>query len=289
MKHKDLYEYVRQEIINELIESGTKTFIASSSSDEEAALNADSSISSTNKQSAAKALKASKPGAAVVVPTNELARNAAVITVGDSKKVQLAKEIYEGSDIEKIIDLVVNAGEEGITQEKISEILGIRFNELTQNIKDLTKIGAFSKPQKSIDNEPTPKEPKIDYKSVDKDEWEQDEEEPAKDEWEKPEEEPEEEKPTPELPTISKDEDTEKIIGGKAHGEKLSPEDEVKFIRISGGINTKIARLEELPKNERIDSPDYPVLVKLLANKDIKKLYKDKGIDLPTIPSVIVK
>jgi hypothetical protein len=56
MKRKDLYEFVREEIIKELTEAGTKTFIASSSSEEEAAVNSDSSISSTNKQSAIKAL-----------------------------------------------------------------------------------------------------------------------------------------------------------------------------------------------------------------------------------------
>jgi hypothetical protein len=217
-----------------------------------------------------------------------MSRHAAVITVGSPEKVQLAKEIYEGSNIEKIIDLVVSAGEEGITQEKISEVLGIRFNELTQSIKDLTKIGAFSKPQKSIDTKPTPELPiSKSEKEPEKDEWEQDEE-PVKDDWEKPEEE-EEKSEEFKIDIKTADKDAKKITGGQAYGKKLSPEDKAKFIKISTGINDKIARLEELPKNERIDSPDYPVLKALLDNTNVKKLYKDKGIDLPTMPSVIVK
>lgn len=286
MKRKDLYEYIRQEIINELTETPQQTTITNKAGISKVLKIDDADASTITNIKTDPNVQSATIGATKL---KEMSRHAAVITIGDSEKVQLAKEIYGGSDIEKIIDLVVSAGEEGITQEKISEVLGIRFNELTQSIKDLTKIGAFSKPQKSIDTKPTPELPvSKSEKEPEKDDWEQDEE-PEKDDWEKPEEPEESEEEKPKIDYKLIDKDTSKITKGQSHGIKLSPEYEEKYTKISLGIKAKIARLEDLPKNERIDSPDYPVLKKLLSSDNVQKLYKAKGVNLPTMPSVIVK
>ena len=273
MTHKDLYEYIRQEIINELSEGSTKTFIASSSSDEENAIAADSSISSTAKVAAKKALQGSKPGASVVVPTNEMANLPSTIVVGDSDKIKLAKELYEGSTTEKVIDAVVNAGEEGITQEKLSEILGIRFSLLTQPIKDLTKIGAFSKSRPTVKPTKTAKVDDTKVDDVEDNEVSDDELTPIT-----PKKEPEEEKPEEPEPEQLKpsNKDDEKLVS-KSNAKKLSDEEELKYKKLVTGIEAKVAKILALPKEERGTSGEMNLLKQIISRDDVKKLFKAKN------------
>jgi hypothetical protein len=143
MKRKDLYEYIREQIINELSEGSTKTFIASSSSDEENAITTDPSISSASKIPAIKALKGSKPGAAVVVPTNEMARPANVLKKGEN--FTLIKNIYAGSKIENILNIIEEAGEEGANSKTILTTSGIKYSqELSPILGELISLKAIS-------------------------------------------------------------------------------------------------------------------------------------------------
>ena len=143
MKRKDLYEYIREQIINELTEGSTKTFIASSSSDEENAITTDPSISSASKIPAIKALKGSKPGAAVVVPTNEMARPANVLKKGEN--FTLIKNIYAGSKIENILNIIEEAGEEGANSKTILTTSGIKYSqELSPILGELISLKAIS-------------------------------------------------------------------------------------------------------------------------------------------------
>jgi len=265
MTHKDLYNYIRTEIINELSEGSTKTFIASSTSDEENAITTDSSIPSTAKTAAIKALKGSKPGASVVVPTNEMANLPSTIVVGDSDKIKLAKELYEGSTTEKIIDAVVNAGEEGITQEKLSEMLGIRFSLLTQPIKDLTKIGAFSKSRPTVKPTKTAKVDDTKVDDVEDNEVSDDELTPIE-----PEEKPEESKPE----ILNKDD--EKLVS-KSNAKKLSDEDELRYKKLVTGIEAKVTKILALPKEERGTSGEMTTLKQIISRDDVKKLFKAKN------------
>ena len=312
MKRKDLYNYIREQIVNELTEGAAEDQAAAATAlnnqkAQIAAATAASAAADAAKKAAdtkkAETAADKKPGL-TEEDLNEMSRIAAKVSINDPEKLKIAKEIYGGSNVEKIIDLVVEAGEEGITQEELAAKLNISEPRLlNSDINVLVKAGAFKKPEKKQPKSVKPK-PEADLASIGipkvvsnpgEDEWEQtgdsDKEEiDVKDDWEKPEEEesvPEE--PKIDYKSIDKDKDTEKITGGKAYGKKLSPEDEAKFVKISLGIDAKIARLEDLPKNERIDSPDYPVLKAVLDNTNVKKLYKDKGIDLPKMPSVIVK
>lgn len=273
MTHKDLYEYIRTEIINELTESGTKTFIASSTSDEETAIDSDSSISSVNKQAAKKALKGSKPGASVVVPTNEMANLPSTIVVGDSDKIKLAKELYEGSTTEKVIDAVVNAGEEGITQEKLSEMLGIRFSLLTQPIKDLTKIGAFSKSRPTVKPTKTNKVDDTEVEDTEDTEVSDDELTPITPE-EKPEEEKSEEPEPEQLKPSNKDD--EKLVS-KSNAKELSDEDELRYKKLVKGITAKVDKILALPKEERGTSGEMTTLKQIISRDDVKKLFKAKN------------
>lgn len=153
MKRKELYNYIREQIVNELTESGTKTFIASTSSDEETAIKSDSSITPTNKDAAIKAIKGSKPGSAVVVPTNEMARPANVLKKGEN--FTLIKNVYAGSKIENILNLIDEAGEEGISSKGIMGALGIKYpQELSPILGELTALKAISGIAKITNVEP---------------------------------------------------------------------------------------------------------------------------------------
>jgi len=286
MKRKELYNYIRQEIINEL------TIVTKNTSSDEIPNIA--KAEKTDVISVKKAVDAAK-ASGKDVNIAELARQRATITVGDPEKLQLAKEIYEGSNIERIIDAVMNAGEAGITQEEISEMLGISFNLLTQSINDLTKIGAFSKPKKTADVEPT-SEPSIskDEEEVEKDEWEmadeeKSEEEVEKDEWETAgdeEESPKEEEPQAADITAA-DKEAEKVVGGKSYAQKLSPEDEEKYIKLKKGIESKVTKLMDMPKAKRETSDDIKILKQLINRDDVKKLFKAKGVNLKDLTSDI--
>ena len=109
MKRKELYEYIREEIINELTlaedstalvttKGGTKPVTFKNPS-ELNPLKGDSNVTSIT-TTAGQKLK-------------EMARPTMKITLGDPERVELALDVYEGSILEKLINLVKEAGEEG--------------------------------------------------------------------------------------------------------------------------------------------------------------------------------
>lgn len=68
MKLSELKKYIEENIV-EILGEGTKTFIATSGTDEEQAIQQDNTIK--QKQDVIKALKSAKPGTAIVAATNE--------------------------------------------------------------------------------------------------------------------------------------------------------------------------------------------------------------------------
>lgn len=145
MKRKELYEYVRESIINELSEGSTKTFIASTTSDEENALTADTTIPGPAKIAGKKALQGSKPGAAVVVPTNEMARKANNLKVGSQEKFTAAKDLYEGGWIANLLNFIAEAGEDGISQKDLAEKLGKKDSaNINPAIQELKMVKAIA-------------------------------------------------------------------------------------------------------------------------------------------------
>ena len=68
MKLSELKKYIEENIV-EILDEGTKTFIATSGTDEEQAIQQDNTIK--QKQDVIKALKSAKPGTAIVAATNE--------------------------------------------------------------------------------------------------------------------------------------------------------------------------------------------------------------------------
>jgi transcriptional regulator with XRE-family HTH domain len=271
MKRKELYNYIREEIINEL---STNEGIAV-----ELTGTTGKTVQSFKDMSAANKFKSENPNIKTVKQLEEdnleeMARPTNKITLGDPEKVELALDVYEGSILEKLINLVKTAGEVGITQDEMAEKLGMKnSSELNPSINTLTKIGAFSKPKKEI--QPV-KEPKL----------EPEEEEPEiKDDWEAVEE-PEKEKGEEE-PKASDIKATEKFIG-KGYAKQLSPEDEEKYNKIKAGILAKVEKISKMPKGKQSSSDEMKVLRALIKREDIQKLFKSKGTSLNNLVSDVI-
>jgi transposase-like protein len=290
MKRKDLYNFIREEIINELTpaELNAKKIKTDNATRNITTLSSKlSTVKDPNEKKEVEAdLVVAKEKLTIANSIKELARTRAIITIKDPEKAQLAKEIYEGSDVEKIIDAVINAGENGITQEEISKSLGIPFNLLTQNINELTKVGAFSKPKKSTNVQPDTElapeeEPEITEPEITEPETVEPEElEPEKDSWETPE--PEEEKPEEEPDFKTSDKEIEKIAGGELYAKKLSPEEEEKFNKFKTAISKRAAVVKDKKSSDVDVKVARQFLDKFKANKELVDLFKKKGLNLIT-------
>ena len=307
MKRKDLYNYVREQIINELTEGAAEDQAAAATALKNqqaqiAAATAASAAADAAKKAAdtkkAETAADKKPGL-TEEDLNEMSRIAAKVSINDPEKLKIAKEIYGGSNVEKIIDLVVEAGEEGITQEELAAKLNISPPTLlNSDINVLVKAGAFKKPEKK-QPKPTKASPEADLASIGiprvvadpdeeevkvKDEWE----EAEKDEWEKPEK---EEGPSEEEPKVADikaaDKEAEKTVGGKSYAQKLSSEDEEKYTKLKKGIESKVAKLMDMTKAKREVSDDIKILKQLINRDDVKKLFKAKGINLKDLTADI--
>lgn len=200
MKRKDLYNYIREEIINELSEAPVPTTI-------------------TDKSGVSKVLKVDNADAASIT-TIKTDPNITSATMGATKLKEMArvakglkpgkniediKSIYTTSIAAKVLDLVEKAGENGITIKEIAEALGIKnVQQINPLIRELQAIGAISKDGASTE-EPTSTvsepedieskdEEEIEIEDTDDEEIDRDEEESTTDNWEKPEEEEEESK-----------------------------------------------------------------------------------------------
>jgi hypothetical protein len=308
MKRKDLYNYVREQIINELTEgaaedqAATATALKNQQAQIAAATAASAAADAAKKAADTKKAETAadkKPGL-TEDELNEMSRIAAKVSINDPERLKIAREVYGGSNVEKIIDLVVEAGEEGTTQEELAAKLNISPPTLlNSDINVLVKAGAFKKPEKKQPKSVKPK-PEADLVSIgipkvvaNPDEWEQtgdpDKEEiDVKDDWEKPEE---EEGPSEDEPKVADikaaDKEAEKTVGGKSYAQKLSPEDEEKYTKLKKGIENKVAKLMDMTKAKREESDDIKILKQLINRDDVKKLFKAKGINLKDLTSDI--
>ena len=260
MKRQELHNYIRKEIINELTEDAA----ADKAAQDAEKIAVDKKIAALNK-------KKSELNKGPASSLAEMARIPNKIKLGDPEKVEIAKEAYAGSEIEKLIDFVKEAGEEGITQDELAKKLEIKnSSSINSDINDLVKAGVFSKPKKTKE-EPKEEEPEEDEIEV-------------KDDWEKPEE--EEEKP--EEPKAAELKAIEKSTG-KTNAKTLSPEEQEKYEKLKKGIEVKLSKISKLKKDKRSSSDDFKVLKQLINRDDVKKLFKSQGVSLKDLVSDIIK
>lgn len=279
MKRKDLYNYVRTEIINELTET---TFAGPRAMEK---IKQDPAFNKLKSDAKANALNDLSKGGDVEL--EEMARIGSNIKAGEN--FNEIKSIYAGSIIERILNVIEEAGEEGITVNRAIEALGgeIKHSSAFNPIKnELIELGAISGPSStSAQPEETSSEEEEDsVETTDDKEVDDDELVAVDDEWEKPEDEEEPEVEEPKAADIkAADKEAEKVVGGKSYAQKLSPEDEEKYTKLKKGIESKITKLLDMSKAKREASDDMKILKQLINRDDVKKLFKAKGVSLKDI------
>ena len=288
MKRKDLYNYIREEIINELT-TVTKTTNSSEVNDISKAENIPTAT-------VAKAIDtAKKTGKDVNIA--ELARKGSSIKAGTN--FAAIKSAYAGSIIERILNKIEEAGDAGVTPKEIMTAVGIKApSQLNPIMRELMELGAISGPPPREEAEPeeiTPEDdlasigiPKVTDNPEDK-EVDDDELVAADDEYYKPEEEEDSTEDEPKVADIkAADKEAEKVVGGKSNAKKLSPADEEKYTKLKAGIAAKVSKIKKLPAAKRVADDDFKILKQLIAREDVKKLFKDKGVSLKDVVSDVM-
>jgi len=281
MKRKELYNYIKEEIINELSED----------------LNADKAAFDAQKNAIDKKIISLQKKKAEMSKNNiqsleekneleEMARTPNKIKLGDPSKVELVKKLYGGTWKGNMLDVVEKAGEDGISQLDLALAVGKSSQPaINPAVNEFIKVGAFAF-TKIKDTTPT-SEPESKSDDTEKDEWDIAAE---KDEWDTSADDKDEtdEKDPSTSDIKSSEKAASKITGGKGYAKELSPEDEDRYNRIKTGIETKVAKIAALPKNKRSSSSDMSVLKTLIKRDDVKKLFKAKGVNLNALVSDII-
>ena len=139
MKRKELYEYVRESIINELT-------LSEGTAEENAAKAAElKSIELQMKALTTKKLEVAKSGAVAETELEEMARKANNLKVGSQEKFTAAKDLYEGGWIANLLNFIAEAGEEGISQKDLAEKLGKKDSaNINPAIQELKMVKAIA-------------------------------------------------------------------------------------------------------------------------------------------------
>lgn len=137
MTHKDLYEYIRQEIINELT-----TVTKNTSTSEIPNISKAENIPSSTVD---KAIKTAKNTGQDVNIAEMSPRPRSIIKKGDN--FDEAVELYGDNTIEgQMLKIIGEAGEEGISQDPLAQKLGVNATSLNPRINEFISAGALTKP-----------------------------------------------------------------------------------------------------------------------------------------------
>lgn len=242
MKRKELYQFVREEIINELkLTEDTIQYTDDKGQDTIANINPTSpegvkSIETLKKDpKTKKVINTTKDQKIKESELEEMARIPNKIRLGDAAKITLAKELYGPETIEGRLIAAIEGSEGGLTQKELGAALGITIDsKLNPLIQKLAFAQVLAKPAKAATTEPEPTvEPETDEElpTLDSDE------EPV-DDYEKP----EEEESVPEEPVSDKD------IAAAAKGISIAPKvdpKQVEFISKVKEISQKIKKIKD--------------------------------------------
>jgi len=277
MKRKELYNFVREEIVNELT-------LSEGTAEENAAKAAElKSIEAQMKALTTKKLEVAKSGAVAEAELEEMARKANNLKVGSQEKFEAAKDLYEGGWIANLLNFISEAGEEGISQKDLAEKLGKKDSaNINPAIQELKMVKAIATTRIKGDTSPEVTEPEEDdviAVAGGEEEEEEDTFYKVDKEFDSPEAEEE-----PKMADIKAAEKT----NSKDYAKILSPEEEEKYTKIRKGIEAKVVKLSKLSKDKRTSSDDMKVLKQLIAREDVKKLFKDKGVNLKSIVADII-
>jgi hypothetical protein len=253
MKRKELYEYIREEIISELTlteidfdkKSGTMKIKKGSSFD-----NAANILKYTTKDIDVE-----------IIPESELeeARKANNLKVDNQEKFTAAKNLYSNSWIGELLNAVEEAGEEGISIKSLTEKVGKKASaNINPLIQELKSIGAIASTR--ITGEPEVVEPEVeepetttpesDFFITDTDDEDKEEEEKE--------------------PTDSdEDEDNKAYKGAKKVDDKETKKSDEKIIKKNKNkelVDTIIGKIKKLKGDEK--AKKMAALKSFINNKD---------------------
>ena len=248
------------------------------------------SLTSADRNKLTKSIDTDPDGGIISLEEKETldeARPSSALVIGDIEKANAVKNQYKGKWIEKMIDLIIDAGESGIGQSAVAAQLGKVQQAINPQVRALTAAGVFS----TVGGAPAPSAPKekVAKEKVAKVKPSKDEEETdIEDTYYKADAEDvsfDDEKE----PSKSEFEKAEKELGkGIKQAKKLSSEDEEKYQRLEKGIKAKVAKLEKMSAAERAKSVDMTVLKDIIGRKDVQNLFSSKGLDVYDLVSDII-
>ena len=267
MKRKDLYNYIKEEIVGALSET---TYAGKDSVPK---IQKDPKFNTLKSDAKTNAISDLKAGGDVEL--EEMANVADIIKIQNPEKFALAKEIYTAGKTGALLSAVEAAGAEGITKTSLGTTLNVRDSELSPIINSLRAAGILS-PKREKGVKSSEEEPELPTLSPD--------EEPEEDDWEVQKtapsdfETPEEETSSEEEPTVASDKEVEKTVG-KTYAE-LSPEEEEIFKKYKTAISNKLRVLVDKKSSADTKKIAQAAIDNYKKNDAVKKIFTKKGLDL---------
>jgi hypothetical protein len=287
MKRKDLYKYVRTEIINELTEEAVAW---NSSNKTGAKQQIDKSKLSGDAKTQAKAEIDQNPSGLISnVSENDLeeARKGNNLKAGPN--FTAIKSAYAGSVIERILNAIEETGDVGIEPKNIQATIGFKnSSELNPIIGELKELGAIVGPApKEVEAEPeeiTPEDdlvnlgiPKVTDNPEDK-EVDDDELIAADDEYYKPEEEEDSTEDEIKIDPKTADKDAKKTFGSQSLNKKtLSSEEQAMYDKFKTSVDKHIATIGNKKSTPEQIKIARQFLEKYKNNKDLVSLFRSQG------------
>jgi hypothetical protein len=235
MKRKDLYNYIKEEIVNTLSEESVAW---SSDTKSKAKIQIDKSkLSGDAKKQAKDEIDQNASGLISNVSESDLdeARKAGGYRIGDASKFAEAKELYSKGLYADVLNAIESAGEDGITQKDLGIKLGkndsTSLNPILVKFKEIGvfgggKLAKAEKPEAGEEvDDSAPEEFDSFYATDIEDEM--------------PEEEP---------TTVASDKEIEKLAGDVSTGKT---EEINKAINIVKNLSTKIQGMKKGPDREK--------------------------------------
>jgi hypothetical protein len=267
MKRKDLYNYIREEIINELSEIDTDKTRGT--------------VVMPKTTNPADVKKMTDSG--VDVELKEMARKATGLKPG--KNIDDIKSIYVSSIASKVLDLVKDAGEDGITIGEIAQALGIKsVPQINPLIRELIAIGAISKGESAMDEPESTPEPEV---TIAKDEKEEEEIEMEME----PEEDEEEELDSDDEETDKEEEAASKEFEKEPSSADLAAAE--KTLGVAPGketeINTIVSKIKTISdKIEKLSGAEREAKLKALKQYVNNNKALLRGIDIDIVTNGLI-
>jgi hypothetical protein len=272
MKRKELYEYIREEIISELSLNESNNDTVMYGKDSNSKTKAIKQLKTTKtfkdlkpqeKIETEDNIKKDTDGGMLTVQTEseleEMARKANNLKVDNQEKFTAAKNLYSNSWIGELLNAVEEAGEEGISIKSLTEKVGKKASaNINPLIQELKSIGAIASTRTTEEpevvepevEEPETTTPESDFFITDTDDEDKEEEEKE--------------------PTDSdEDEDNKAYKGAKKVDDKETKKSDEKIIKKNKNkelVDTIIGKIKKLKGDEK--AKKMAALKSFINNKD---------------------